>query len=1501
MKKTTLLLAVAALGCSLLAVAARGAFRKDAPGQSVVSAMGFLIDDETRPVGWYSFPVTDATSPEKVWETAPVSAGAMADGVYYAQTYKPGPLPVAWNKFDIATGEMSKLAELAEDSPLYVDMTYDYSEGTLLAISHYGANSTHLRVVNVADGSSTIYADVPGLWLMTLACSYEGDIYSVANDGYFYSFNKNTKVFTQIGKSDSGIRYMQSMEFDHSTGILYWAESSSYGGYFNTLDPSTGRMTYISDLGRDGEMTGLYIPFKLAEDGAPAAVAGVAISDPSHDGTATVSLTIPTKTAAGDALGAISAIVIEADKEVVATYAGSELIAGAKVDIPATLPLGYHAFRIYAVNEAGNGIPRCVRAFIGEDLPAAPAEVTVEADGLSARISWKPVMTGAHGGYMDPSQVRYDVVRQPGGNKVADGISATTCSDMVKVMGVYTYYVTAVAPNGAGEAAVSEPTVIGSDIQLPYSCDFENPDQLLLWTLVDANGDNATWERGATMDGSRTMLMRGNYTRTVDDFLISPPVRLEAGKAYKVVYDAGVMNSNYPAAYSVTIGKEATAEGQSTVVKEFSTDFRMLEKKYVYLPEIEETGIYHIGFHAQWEPGLPTLYVANVTIEENSASWLTGIVTDGGNPVGGATVQLGDDGCSAVSGEDGSFEFIELAPGSYGWSVSKFGYETASGTYDFAPLEHKVVEIEMTQIPTATVSGRVTDVDGRGIENAAVSIHGYGVRSGVTDRDGYFSIAGIYMKGAYTVDAHAINYESASKDVPSLDGDIDLGSLILQVKLIAPGNVSAKADRQTANVAWDAPVDAPAAFRYDDGTDNFVHNMEMSATTRYTVAGVVYDTPAVFTSMSWNVWDSSNNGRPVDVVVFDLDENGQPTNRILYEEDGLESENYNWHECVFRYPVVAPRGALFTLRGDARLCMDGGGEDADWPRRAEKMVMSKDYRTEPFTSRYADDGSYIFRGNLTLRAAGLPMGAPRSKVAAAGLPSVRYDVWRFLEGKESSADEWVKLNTAPVAAESFADASWSSASKGMWRFAVKAIYPDSKVSYPSFSRAVPCRMTSKVELALATNAPGEDASGAVVLFAGKDNTHSYSATTDAEGKVELPDVWEGDYVVTCAKKGFENVTEEVTVSGEKDMVLSFTMVEATKMPFNLVIEDAADPASRLLRWNVLNYIYEDFEGHDDWAINSPGDLGWSYIDGDGDETYYSPNYEFPNCGEPMAFIVMNPGRANPVMTDDFVNTHSGDKVLVAMSTRTGNDNDDYIISPLIEMDDDFVISFWTRGYWWTYTETLMVGYSLSGKEAGDFVWVGDPVSIDYDDWRQVVTTIPAEAKYVAIRCVSGGRNYLVAIDDIFIGQAEDIPGLSRHGAPARAAGTILGYEVYLDNEKVASTTGSSHLFENVPNGRHTAGVTARYASGETEMATIGFEIITSGTESVGVEEAFVACVVHGAISVSRAANGATVKVFRPDGVLAASSVASDGNAVIDVPPGIYIVTIGEATIRVCVP
>lgn len=460
MKKGTLLFATALLGGSLLAIASRDVLRKEAPEQPPVTAMGFLIDDATRPVGWYSFPVTDATSPEKISETPAVSAGAMADGTYYAQTYTAGPLPVAWNSFDVTTGTLTKLADLSEDSPLYVDMTYDYTEGNLLAISHYGAKSTYIHLVNPADGSSTIYADLPDLWMMTLACSYEGDIYSIGSDGYFYAFDKQTKKMSQVAKIDSGIRYMQSMEFDHSTGILYWAECTSFGSYFNTVDPKTGTYSFISNLAGDGEMTGLYIPYRLAEDGAPAAVSSISISDPAHDGNATVSMTLPSKTAAGEDLGSISSVVIESDGEVVTTCTGAEIVAGAQVALQATLLMGFHTFKVYAVNEVGNGVPRCHRAFIGEDVPAAPANVVVEADGLDAEIRWDAVTAGAQGGYIDLSQVTYEVVRQPGDVTVATGLSANQCSDHVDAMGVYTYSVYAATPKGRGAAGSADPAVV---------------------------------------------------------------------------------------------------------------------------------------------------------------------------------------------------------------------------------------------------------------------------------------------------------------------------------------------------------------------------------------------------------------------------------------------------------------------------------------------------------------------------------------------------------------------------------------------------------------------------------------------------------------------------------------------------------------------------------------------------------------------------------------------------------------------------------------------------------------------------------------------------------------------------------------------------------------------------------------------------------------------------------------------------------------------------------
>lgn len=102
-------------------------------------------------------------------------------------------------------------------------------------------------------------------------------------------------------------------------------------------------------------------------------------------------------------------------------------------------------------------------------------------------------------------------------------------------------------------------------------------------------------------------------------------------------------------------------------------------------------------------------------------------------------MKFGDPAATYVTDEQGHFEIIEIEPGTYPLSVEKFGFEPVSASYTFAPLEHKEETIAMTAIATASVSGKVVDAAGRGIENATVSVHGYDSYNVQTDRDGNFT------------------------------------------------------------------------------------------------------------------------------------------------------------------------------------------------------------------------------------------------------------------------------------------------------------------------------------------------------------------------------------------------------------------------------------------------------------------------------------------------------------------------------------------------------------------------------------------------------------------------------------------------------------------------------------------------------------------------------------------------------------------------------------------
>lgn len=246
--------------------------------------------------------------------------------------------------------------------------------------------------------------------------------------------------------------------------------------------------------------------------------------------------------------------------------------------------------------------------------------------------------------------------------------------------------------------------------------------------------------------------------------------------------------------------------------------------------------------------------------------------------------------------------------------------------------------------------------------------------------------------------------------------------------------------------------------------------------------------------------------------------------------------------------------------------------------------------------------------------------------------------------------------------------------------------------------------------------------------------------------------------------------------------------------------------------------FEDFESHDDFTINSPGSIGWQYIDADNANTYTWQACTFPNMGQKMAFIVMNPSQTTPA-TDNYPNykPYSGSKMLVDFCA-INVPNNDFIVSPELNFDTDFKFSFMARSYNTESfpAERVRVGYSTTGTRPSDFTFVSESPYVELPaEWTLLEYTIPKEARYVTINCVSDDA-FMLLIDDIFIGTNSVRPGIRPALAPTQAGGARLtGFNVYRNGAKVnTEPVGQIRYTDSVDDyGDYTYTVTALYSDG----------------------------------------------------------------------------------------
>lgn len=189
------------------------------------------------------------------------------------------------------------------------------------------------------------------------------------------------------------------------------------------------------------------------------------------------------------------------------------------------------------------------------------------------------------------------------------------------------YYLEAYNNIVISKDAPEEPTAItGANVDaVPYANALNSADLFADFGVIDSNKDGSTW----SYDSSYGTIYKWNSSNNGDDWLISPAIKLEAGKKYHFAIDAKAAGANFPEKFEVKLGTEAKASALTqSVISEVtvsSTEFATYENENI---SVAETGYYHFGIHATSDADQLRLTVANFLVEVGADAAAPDAVTD---------------------------------------------------------------------------------------------------------------------------------------------------------------------------------------------------------------------------------------------------------------------------------------------------------------------------------------------------------------------------------------------------------------------------------------------------------------------------------------------------------------------------------------------------------------------------------------------------------------------------------------------------------------------------------------------------------------------------------------------------------------------------------------------------------------------------------------------------------------------------------------------------------
>lgn len=205
--------------------------------------------------------------------------------------------------------------------------------------------------------------------------------------------------------------------------------------------------------------------------------------------------------------------------------------------------------------------------------------------------------------------------------------------------------------------------------------------------------------------------------------------------------------------------------------------------------------------------------------------------------------------------------------------------------------------------------------------------------------------------------------------------------------------------------------------------------------------------------------------------------------------------------------------------------------------------------------------------------------------------------------------------------------------------------------------------------------------------------------------------------------------------------------DQSEVTLNKAIEGEVFPV------DLLRNEDQGFEGYPDFSITFDP---WFVNDVDGANTYGIENYSFPGDGDPMAFMVFNPDNVTPSMSDDpAIQPHSGDKFAACFSSIPPPFNDDWLITPQLNLGSNSELSLWVKSYTDAYgLERYNIGVSTTDNNPGSFEIISGltPLLAPADEWQEQTFDLSGydgQSIYIGIQCVSEDA-FIFMVDDVSV-------------------------------------------------------------------------------------------------------------------------------------------------------